>query len=149
MNTLFDDGARNALLRRLAALDANAARQWGTMSCVQMLAHLCVAMSDAAGERVCRQSLLGKLVTPFIRGAIFGEKPFGRNSPTHPTYIVSETREFEAERARLAELIDRFGREGAGPAAGRVHLFFGTLSGEEWGVLTHKHIDHHLRQFGG
>lgn len=131
MNTLFDETGRNALLRRLAALDAGATRQWGTMTAVQMLAHLCVAMSDAAGERVCKQSLLGKIVTPFIRGAVFGEKPFGRNSPTHPSYVISETRELEAERARLTELIERFGREGAGPAAGRVHLFFGTLSGEE------------------
>ena len=24
----------------------------------------------------------------------------------------------------------------------------GKLSGEEWGELTEKHLDHHLRQFG-
>ena len=29
-----------------------------------------------------------------------------------------------------------------------IHAFFGKLTGEEWGRLMHKHIDHHLRQFG-
>ena len=26
---------------------------------------------------------------------------------------------------------------------------FGRLSGDQWGRLTYKHADHHLRQFGG
>jgi len=30
-----------------------------------------------------------------------------------------------------------------------VHSFLGRLSGEEWGIMMYKHLDHHLRQFGG
>ena len=148
MKSLFDPSDRDALMGRLASLDAGATRQWGTMSSAQMLAHLCTAMEDAAGERPGKQSLLGKIVTPLIRGAVFGEKPFGRNAPTDPTYVVSDAREFETERNRLTRLIERIAEHGAGKTAGRIHPFFGKLSGEQWGVLTHKHIDHHLRQFG-
>lgn len=148
MKSLFDPSDRDSLLERLASLDAGATRQWGKMNSAQTLAHLCTAMEDAAGDRPGKQSFLGKIVTPLIRGAVFGEKPFGRNSPTDPTYIVSDAREFETERKRLTLLIHRLGREGAAGTSGRIHPFFGKLSGEQWGWLTHKHIDHHLRQFG-
>jgi hypothetical protein len=28
------------------------------------------------------------------------------------------------------------------------HPAFGRLSASQWGVLAHRHVDHHLRQFG-
>ena len=28
------------------------------------------------------------------------------------------------------------------------HFVFGHMNAKEWGVLAHKHIDHHLKQFG-
>jgi hypothetical protein len=148
MKTLFDQADREALLARISTLQPEAGRLWGTMTSAQMIAHLAIAMSDACGARSFKQSLLGKIVTPLIRSSVFGEKPFGRNSPTHPTYIVSDTVSFESERARLVELIGRFAELGPGAASGRVHPFFGSLTAEQWGVLTRKHIDHHLRQFG-
>lgn len=62
--------------------------------------------------------------------------------------LVSDPRDFEKEKARLVEIVNRFGEAGATSADGRTHSFFGRLKGEEWGVLMHKHLDHHLRQFG-
>ena len=46
---------------------------------------------------------------------------------------------------------DRASLVARGPAAAgeAPHAFFGKLSGDEWGQLMYKHIDHHLRQFGG
>lgn len=148
MKSLFDQADRDALLQRLASLESGAMRQWGRMSSAQMLAHLCAAMDNAAGNGPAKQSFLGKLVTPLIRGSIFGAKPFGRNAPTDPTYVVSDARDFDAERNRLRNLIERLGAGGATDADGRIHPFFGKLTGEQWGWLAHKHIDHHLRQFG-
>jgi hypothetical protein len=29
-----------------------------------------------------------------------------------------------------------------------MHSFLGRLKSDEWGVMMHKHLDHHLRQFG-
>ena len=148
MRSIFDAGERDSLLSRLASLQPGASRLWGKMTPAQMLAHLAIAVDDAAGERVFKQSLLGKLVTPLIRSSIFGEKPFGKGAPTHPTYVVSRAVDFETERGRLAQLLGRFASEGPGAADGRVHPFFGKLTGQQWGILIHKHVDHHLRQFG-
>jgi hypothetical protein len=61
---------------------------------------------------------------------------------------LPDEREFAAERERLLTLTERFVRNGAGFAGQQAHAFFGKMTGAEWGELTHKHLDHHLRQFG-
>lgn len=148
MNSLFNPADRDALARRIAELEPGALRQWGRMDAAQMLKHCSMALGDLLGNRPVKQRLLGKLVTPLIRGQIFGDRPFRRNAPTDPLYVVSDPQDFEAERARLATLIDRVVQRGAARTEGMVHPFFGRLSGAQWGRLIYKHFDHHLRQFG-
>ncbi|HEX4844827.1 MAG TPA: DUF1569 domain-containing protein [Geothrix sp.] len=148
MQSLFNPADRESLSHRLAALEPSAQRQWGKMDPAQMLKHCAIALGDLLGDRPVKQVFLGKLITPLIRGQIFGEKPFRRNSPTDPIYVVSDPQDFEAERARLATLIDRVVQRGTSKTEGMVHPFFGRLSGDQWGRLIYKHFDHHLRQFG-
>jgi hypothetical protein len=148
MNSIFNPADREALSFRLAALEPAAQRQWGKMDPAQMLRHCAISLMEPLGERSVKQVFLGKLVTPFLRRAVFGDKPFRRNSPTDPAYVVSNPLDFEAERTRLATLIDQVVQRGLAKAEGMTHPFFGRLSGAEWGTLICKHLDHHLRQFG-
>ncbi len=148
MNSLFVPADREHLSRRLAALAPGSTRQWGRMEPAQMLCHCAIAQEMALGEALGKQSFLGKLLMPFIRGHIFGRRPWRRNSPTDPSLVIAWPCDFEAERARLATLMDRFIRQGPDQAARHIHPFFGRLSGEEWGRLMYRHLDHHLRQFG-
>lgn len=148
METLFDPRVRQSILARLDALRPDSARRWGKMDPARMLAHVAIAMEGACGGGNQRQTLLGKLVTPLILGMVLGEKPFTRSSPTDPTYVVPDARDFGREKARLAAAIERFTGEGPAAASASVHPFFGKLTGEQWGRLTFKHLDHHLRQFG-
>jgi hypothetical protein len=148
MSSVFTPADREALCRRLAALEPGARRQWGKMEPAQMLRHCAISLEDVLGTRPVRQTFLGRLVTPLIRRQIFGAKPFRRNAPTDPIYVVSDPRDFEAERSRLATLLDQVVQRGAAKSGGMVHPFFGRLSGAEWGTLIYKHLDHHLRQFG-
>ncbi len=64
-----------------------------------------------------------------------------------PEFLATCPTTWQADVSRLRALIDRFA--GRGPAApwppSRV---FGRISGRSWGVMLHKHLDHHLRQFG-
>lgn len=148
MKTLFHHADRESIRQRLGALHPGSARQWGKMNASQMLAHCGQALETGTGDRPMKQKFLGKLLTPFIRSSVLGEKPFGRNAPTDPTFVVADERDFEAERQRLLTLIDRLAQRGPSAAATQTHAFFGKLSGEEWGQLMYKHIDHHLQQFG-
>jgi hypothetical protein len=61
---------------------------------------------------------------------------------------VVDARDFVREKERLLGLVERFCRGGASEAEKHIHSFLGRISGEDWGVMMYKHLDHHLRQFG-
>lgn len=146
--TLFVPRDREALARRLAQLEPVSPRRWGSMDPVQMLDHCAAGLEVALGDRPARQTLLGRLVTPLILGRVLGPHPFRRNLPTEATWASGDPGAFEAQRLRLATLVDRFVQRGPEGAETAVHPFFGRLGGARWGRLTYKHLDHHLRQFG-
>lgn len=148
MKSLFDSADREPLLRRLDALTADSARQWGKMNVAQMVAHCAAALETGTGDRPMKQKLIGKILMPFFRKSILGEKPFSRNSPTDPTFVITDERELDKERNRLKTLIARFVERGPNAAGTQTHSFFGKMTGQEWGELMYKHIDHHLQQFG-
>ena len=148
MKSLFQPADREELLARLHALQPESARQWGKMDPAQMLCHCARALETGTGDRPMKQKLLGRILMPFFRSSILGEKPFGKNSPTDPTFVVSDPRDFANERAKLLDLIHRFVERGEAAAGKETHAFFGKMTGQEWGELMYKHLDHHLRQFG-
>jgi hypothetical protein len=148
MQSLFDPAGRQSILTRLEQLRPGAARHWGKMSAAQMLAHCSIALEMATGESPRRQKLIGKLLGPFVKSSLLGEKPFGRNSPTDPAFIVTDEKDFDAERQRLTRLVNTFCDSGPENASTQIHSFLGRLRGDQWGVMMYKHLDHHLRQFG-
>jgi|ERR1017187_6510018 hypothetical protein len=148
MKNLFVPSERQQILDRLGKLQPGAARQWGKMDPAQMCAHCTVALEVATGDLVRPQAFIGKVLVRFVKKSLLGEKPFSKNSPTDPRFVVTDSRDFVKEKARLDGIVKRFGEAGASAADGRIHSFFGRLKGDEWGVLMHKHLDHHLRQFG-
>jgi hypothetical protein len=149
MQSLFDPADRQAVVGRLARLEPSAERQWGRMTAAQMMAHCSNALEVATGDRPRKQALIGKIFAPFVRSSLLGEKPFSRNSPTDPAFVVTEEKDFDAEKRRLTALVNEFCERGPEKASVQVHSFLGRLNGEEWGVMMYKHLDHHLRQFGG
>ncbi len=118
------------------------------MDAAQMMAHCSVAMEAATGDRPRPHSLIGKIFAPFVKKALLGDKPFSKNSPTDPTFIVADARDFTKEKEHLTKLIARFCQNGPSEAGKYTHSFFGKITGDDWGVVMYKHLDHHLRQFG-
>jgi hypothetical protein len=118
-----------------------------------MLQHLRLSALMAVGEmpvaskhkRVLQMFPLKHLILyvfPFPKGAPTAAelKPVNGGS----TDVAAAVQE---ERAALLELLERIGtglRDGVGPE----HPLFGPLTWREWGVVTYKHADHHLKQFG-
>jgi Protein of unknown function (DUF1569) len=148
MKSLFDAADRESIRLRLGVLQAGSPRQWGKMNTAQMVTHCARALETGTGDRPMKQAFLGKILMPFFRSSILGEKPFSKSSPTDPSFVVSDERDFVAERQKLLDLIDRFVERGPEAAGNQIHGFFGKLSGREWGEVMYKHIDHHLTQFG-
>src|SRR5437899_6373181 len=108
MKSLFDLADRASLLQRLDKLQADTQRQWGKMNAAQMVTHCARALETGTGDRPMKQKLIGKILMPFFRKSILGEKPFSRNGPTDPSFIVADEREFSTERQKLVDLIAKF-----------------------------------------
>jgi hypothetical protein len=53
----------------------------------------------------------------------------------------------KADREILIELTNKLGTLPEGHKC-LDHPFFGKMSAKEWATIAHKHMDHHLRQFG-
>jgi hypothetical protein len=117
------------------------------MDVVEMLQHL----------RLSARMTLGELPVPSANKRVFQVFPlkhlilyvfpFPKGAPTAHELKPTDAESFEAERAALLELIERIGA-GPGEGDGPAHPLFGPLTWREWGVVTYKHADHHLKQFG-
>ncbi|HEY5056475.1 MAG TPA: DUF1569 domain-containing protein [Acidobacteriaceae bacterium] len=149
MRNMFDIATAQEVGGRLASLTPESTRQWGTMSAAQTVAHCSLAIEMALGEKKPPRVLIGRILGPVVKKLALGnDAPMRKNSPTAPSLIVSDDRDLEAEKLRLAGLIDRFSKGGAAVCTDHPHAFFGTLTPEQWAELMYKHLDHHLRQFG-
>lgn len=147
--SLFVPADRARIEARIRALAPGAKREWGKLDAPGMLAHCALGIEAATGDLPMKQAFIGRILAPFFRGAVLGPKPFGRNAPTSPLLLSPNPAAFEAEKTRLLRSLEKFCAAGPAAASGHTHGFLGRITGEEWGLLMHKHLDHHLVQFGG
>src|SRR5262245_45946776 len=125
MKSLFQPAVFSETLARIERLQADATRQWGTMTPAQMLEHSARALEMACGTVPHKQILLGKLVSWLARKDFLGEKPFGKDGPTSPLFKIAGEPDFSAARARLLDVMEDFQRKGERGVDGNVHAFFG------------------------
>jgi hypothetical protein len=149
MKNLFEASAVEEVKERMAKLRPDSERLWGKMKPAQALAHCSAAMGMATGEVRPPRILIGRLLGRFAKKSlIVNGTPMRRNASTDRTVLVTDERDFVAERQRLRESLDRFAAGGPGICTKHPHFFFGPLTPVEWSVLMYQHLDHHLRQFG-
>jgi Protein of unknown function (DUF1569) len=147
MKSLFDPVVCKEIVQRVGSLQPDVTREWGKMSVSQMMEHSARGLEMACGLRKRDQVFLGRMIGWIFRKHFVGEKPFSKNGPTGPDFIVTDEPAFDAARERLLNLIHRFHALGEKGCNGNIHGFFGRMTGAEWGVTQYKHLDHHLRQF--
>ncbi len=150
MKNLYQPEIVTEMKQRLAQLRPDSARQWGKMTPAQAVAHCATSMEWAVGDTVVPRMFLGRIFGGLAKSKALAEDvPMPRNSPTAKQLVIRDNRELEPERQRLAKLIDRFAAAGPAGCTTHPHTFFGPLTPQEWAILMYKHLDHHLRQFGG
>jgi hypothetical protein len=112
-----------------------------------MVCHLADSLRMAMGDlKVAPKK--SPIRYPPLKQLIVYVAPFPKGVPTAPELLAREPREWTAEVADLQSLLDR-AADGRSTDAWPEHPAFGTLSKRAWGVLIFRHMDHHLRQFGG
>lgn len=149
MKNLFQPAAAAEITDRMAQLRRDSTRQWGKMSVAQMLAHCSASIEMAEGKVTPPRILLGRLLGPLAKKSLIVKgEPMRRNSMTEKSALVTDERDFDVERRRLRESINRFVAGGPAVCTKHPHFFFGPLTPVEWAALMYQHLDHHLRQFG-
>lgn len=148
MESLFNATENQEFIARIGRLTPETTPQWGKMKVAQMLAHCQVPLRAAVGDVKFKRGLMSKLVGGLVKKRVLGPTPFKQNLPTDPNFIVRDERQFEPEKERLLELVQRFQQGGPEGLTREAHPFFGKMTAAEWDRLMWKHLDHHLRQFG-
>jgi hypothetical protein len=149
LKNLFNEKDTQETVTRINSLSSESQPQWGKMNVAQMLAHCCVAYelvyTDIHPKPGGFQKFMIKL---FAKNTVVGPKPYKRNSRTAPMFLITEEREFDTEKKRLVDYLERTQQLGATHFEGKQSHAFGALSENEWNTLFSKHLDHHLNQFG-
>ena len=147
MGSILNEGDRAKIVSRLESLSVSSTRRWGSLEVAGMLQHLRLSARMTLGDLPVASSNKRVFQVFPLKHLILYVLPFPKGAPTAAELKPVDAASFEEERLLLLELLERIGTgptEGAGPA----HPLFGPMSWREWGVVTYKHADHHLKQFG-
>ncbi len=142
---LYDEDTFEAVSARLENLTPDTRAEWGAMDVSQMLAHCAEILEVTNGKALKGTPVFVRLIGGFIRKMVLSEKPYPRDSRTHPQYIKTEPEDFYEQKERLQRALGTMLANG--PISSR-HPLFGIMTGEEKGWAMFKHLDHHFSQFG-
>ena len=139
----------NALRARIQTLKPDSPRQWGKMTAGQMVVHCTDQLRVSRGEKAVTSMQIPGFLKPVVKWLLISRmkafKPGMRTLKELDSEVgMTPPTTFEADRALLLGLLerDKYSPEGV------EHPVFGHLTAQEFGEITWKHLDHHLRQFG-
>lgn len=149
MPSSFNSADVNALIERLNSLTPSTQPVWGKMDVARMLAHVNVSYEMAYENIHPKPNIVARfLLRTFVKSTIVGDKPYKKDSPTAPAFKIVEARDFEREKQRLVDHLQKTQGLGASYFEGKESLSLGALTAKEWDTMFYKHIDHHFSQFG-
>lgn len=148
MKNLFNPEETTEIKTRIDKISQSSTPLWGKMNAGQMLAHCSVGLSSALGDVKQKRKFIGLLFGKMAKKSIFDPKPWKKGLPTDKSFKITIPCDFDKEKNNFMSLLERFSAAGSGGMSPYPHPFFGDMTGEEWGILQYRHIDHHFSQFG-
>jgi len=146
MPTLRNEAHRKSLLERLARLTPETKARWGSFDAPRMMGHLRDSLDAGMGDlAVLRRGPWVFRHFPLKHLALY-VVPMPKNAKAPRELLARTPGDFDEERRGVVEAMERMAAmpRGAGPE----HFLLGPLSYNQWNVLSWKHIEHHLTQFG-
>ncbi len=146
---IFNRPVADEVIRRINTLTPASQPQWGKMNVAQMLAH-CNVSYEMAYENIHPKPnfFMGLVLKALVKNYVVSEKPYKKNTKTAPAFIITDNKNFDAEKQRLINYINKTVELGEDNFDGRPSHSFGKLSRTEWSNMFYKHLNHHLTQFG-
>lgn len=151
MKSLGNEQDREEIFRRLRALRADSARQWGRMTPNQAVCHLSDSFKSSMGEVELKfeGTILHRTLVKWFALRVPLRWPKGVRTRPEVDQEKGGTRpvEFARDVGELESLLERFTRAGKDFSWNK-HPIFGEMTEAEWLRWGYLHMDHHLRQFG-
>jgi len=146
---IFSKEVSEAIIERINTLKPSTQAQWGKMNVSQVLAH-CNVTYEMVYENIHPEPnvFMKFMLKTFVKNVVINEKPYSKNSRTAPQFIITDSKNFESEKARLTGYIAKTQALGEANFENKESHSFGKLSTIEWNNMFYKHLDHHLTQFG-
>jgi len=149
MKNIFDAKVTDKIISRINKLSPEDRPLWGKMSAGQMLAHCNVSYEMIYEDKhPAPNAFLKFILKTFVKNKVVGETPYQHNSRTGPQFVMNDEKNFEKEKKRLIDYINKTRDLGEKYFNGKESNSFGALSSGEWNNMLYKHLDHHLNQFG-
>jgi hypothetical protein len=149
MKTIFDVEARDELIERIGALSNESRPLWGKMTICQMATHMNIwnEWVLGRGKYAYKQEFMGKLLgRMMLKSHTKDDTPMSRGMPAGRGFTVKEKEgDLELLKRSWIGLIAAYA-DHSNPDF--IHDFYGRMTRVQIGVLSYKHADHHLRQFG-
>jgi len=149
-SNIHNESNYQGILKRIDALDSNNKRKWGKMNIEQMLEHCSLQLKLGLGHK----QMTG-YEGPGIQRTWFGRKSFlyampwlkGLPTPSQMNMVKNDVsvEAFAQEKSQLIKLLEEVQKN----TNLKPHAFFGAMNQKDWGRLIWKHLDYHLKQFGG
>ncbi|MDN3724325.1 DUF1569 domain-containing protein [Aequorivita sp. SDUM287046] len=145
MKSLLEAEPLAEIKTRLNALTPISERKWGKMEVAQMLHHCQHPLNVSLGKGNVKKQFfpLAFLFKPLL----YNDKPWKQGLPTSKSFKVTDSKDFEVEKATLGQLIDEFHTK-KNETHWNPHPLFGKFTPQQWGQMQYKHLDHHFQQFG-
>lgn len=149
MKSVFNQSDVNEIIARIDKLQASSQALWGKMGVAQMLAH-CNVSYEIAYENIHPKpgAFQRFIMKAFVKNIVVKDKPYKRSSQTAPAFIIQDDRNFENEKKRLIDYVNKTLQLGESHFQNKESHSFGRLNSSEWNTMFYKHLDHHLSQFG-
>lgn len=144
---------KNNFIPLLKDLPADAKGKWGKMNGQQMVEHV-TGFFKVSSDRLHLPLVTPAEHLPKFKEFLMSEKEFRENTkapvqilPDKPLPVRKANME-EAIRGLEKSVEEFFSFFSDDPEKKTIHPVFGELNFAEWIQLHHKHVTHHLKQFG-
>ncbi len=146
MRNIFQTDTRQQLRERAGRLQRDTPARWGKSNAHQIVCHLSDQLRMALGEipGAPVNGVLGKW--PLNKLLIY-LLPWPKGAPTPREAWSTPPQDWEKDLEQFHHLLERLAAE-ENREQWPAHPLFGGMNARDWGRLTYRHIDHHLRQFG-
>ena len=144
---------REGMFDVLGRLEPHSPARWGSMNAQQMMEHL-ADFFDVSYEKIIFPLSVPEEHLPKYKAFLWSDKEFRENTKAPANVLGDEPlplrqASIKAAEDNLKQSVEKF-VEWFNTNDGKtsMHPAFGVLNFEEWILLHHKHVIHHLKQFG-